>query len=272
MSDLISRKPIFLFFLACFIVSILFLGWLLLPFLSILVLGAVVGGLFYPVYRKMAMHPRIKPQAASLTTCVLIFFVLFVPIVFFIGSLTQQAYGLYQMARSAAISEQINSLLQDTRILEKANAYVADYNIELTGDELKNAASEVAKFVGLYLYDQARSIASNTLAFVINFFLMLMVIYFLLIDGEKLVAYIIDLSPLPSDQENMLILKFNQMASAILVGNGFGGLIQGVAGGMLFWVFGFQSAFLWGSSWACWLFCPSSVSAWYSCPQRFICS
>ena len=246
MGDFIFRNPILWFFLACFIVSFVLLGWLLLPFISIILLGAVVGGLFYPVYRIMAAHPKIRPSIASLATCVLIFFVLFVPIVFFIGSLTQQAYGLYQMARSAAINEQINALLQDTRILERANAYLADFNLEHTGDELKNAASEVAKFVGLYLYDQARSIASNTLAFVINFILMLMVIFFLLKDGESLVAYIVDLSPLPSDQERMLIRKFNEMAGAILVGNGMGGLIQGVAGGLLFWVFGFQSAFLWG--------------------------
>jgi predicted PurR-regulated permease PerM len=246
MGDFTSRNPILWFFLACFLFSIALMGWLLLPFISIIILGAVVGGGFYPVYRMIAGHPKIRPSIASLTTCLIIFFVLFVPIVFFVGSLTQQAYGLYQMARSAAINEQINTLLQDTRILEKANSYLADYNFELTGDELKNAASEVAKFVGLYLYDQARAIASNTLAFVVNFFLMLMVIYFLLIDGEKLVAYIVDLSPLPNDQEHMLIRKFNEMAGAILVCNGIGGLIQGVAGGLLFWAFGFQSAFLWG--------------------------
>ncbi len=246
MGDFVSRKPILWFFLACFLLSIILMGWLLIPFISIIILGAVVGGVFYPVYRKISEQPKIRPSIASLTTCIIIFFVLFVPIVFFVGSLTQQAYGLYQMARSAAINEQINTLLQDTHILEKANAYLADYKIELTGDELKNAASEVAKFVGLFLYDQARAIASNTLAFVVNFFLMLMVIYFLLIDGDKLVAYIIDLSPLPSDQEHMLMRKFNEMAGAILVGNGIGGLIQGVAGGLLFWAFGFQSAFLWG--------------------------
>jgi predicted PurR-regulated permease PerM len=246
MGDFVSRKPILWFFLACFLLSIILMGWLLIPFISIIILGAVVGGAFYPVYRKISEQPKIRPSIASLTTCIIIFFVLFVPIVFFVGSLTQQAYGLYQMARSAAINEQINTLLQDTHILEKANSYLADYKIELTGDELKNAASEVAKFVGLFLYDQARAIASNTLAFVVNFFLMLMVIYFLLIDGDKLVAYIIDLSPLPSDQEHMLMRKFNEMAGAILVGNGIGGLIQGVAGGLLFWAFGFQSAFLWG--------------------------
>ena len=88
------------------------------------------------------------------------------------------------MAKGAVINDQINILLQETQVLEKANTVLAKFNYELTGEEFKNAISEVAKFVGFYLYDQARAVASNTLAFLLSFFLMLLVIYFLLIDGE----------------------------------------------------------------------------------------
>ncbi len=246
MGDLISRNPILWFFLACFLLSIFLLGWLLLPFLPILILGMVISGIFYPLFRLIERHPRIRPSLASLVTCIIIFFVLFVPIVVFVSSLTQQAYGLYQMAKGAVINDQISILLRDSHVLERANSLLAKFNYELTGDEIKQGVSELAKFVGFFLYDQARYIASNTLAFVINFFLMLMVIYFLLLDGDKLVAYVVDLSPLPSDQEWMLISKFNNMAGAILIGNGLGGLIQGVLGGLMFWFFGLPSAFLWG--------------------------
>ena len=246
MGELISRNPILLFFLACFIGSIFLLGWLFLPFIDILILGAVVAGIFYPLYRFINRHPQIRPSLVSLLTCILIFFVLFVPIVFFVGSLTQQAYGLYQKAQGAAINQQIDSLLQQTHVLERANYFLSKFEIEISGEELKKGVTEAAKFVGLFLFEQARAIASNTLAFLINFFLMLMVIYFLLLDGDRLVAYIIDLSPLPTDQEQKLIGKFRDIAGAILIGNGLGGFTQGVLGGMVFWIFGLPSAFLWG--------------------------
>ncbi len=246
MGDLISRYPILLFFIACFLGSLFLLGWLLLPFMAILIMGAVVSGIFYPIYRYIKRHPKIRPSFASMLTCILIFFLLFVPIVFFVGSLTQQAYGLYQKAQGATINQQIDGLLQQSHILDIANNILEKFQIEITGEELKKGVSEAAKFVGLFLFEQARTIASNTLAFVVNFFLMLMVIFFLLLDGDKLVAYIVDLSPLPSDQEFMLISKFSDIAGAILVVNGLGGFIQGLLGGLTFWIFGFPSAFLWG--------------------------
>lgn len=246
MGDLNPRNLILLFFLACFLLSMFLLGWLFKPFFSILILGAVVSGISFPLYSLIGEHPRMSAPMASLLTCLLIFIVLFIPIVFFVSSLTQQAFGLYQMARDAVISDQINTFLNDTQILDRANNYLAHFNYKLTGEELKSAVNEVVRFVAFYLYEQGKTIATNTLAFVVNFIMMLMVIFFLLIDGQKLVAYIIDLSPLPTDQEQMLIGKFREMAGAVLLGNGLAGLIQGGVGGALFAFFGFQSAFLWG--------------------------
>jgi hypothetical protein len=49
MGDRTSQNMILWFFLACFLISISLMGWLLSPFLSILVLGAVVTGVFYPI-------------------------------------------------------------------------------------------------------------------------------------------------------------------------------------------------------------------------------
>lgn len=246
MGDLNTRNPILWFFLACFIGTVFLLGWLLLPFFSILVLGAVISSICLPLYRAICKQPKIRGSIAAFTTCFLLFLVLFVPTVFFVGSLAQQALELYQMAKGAVLNDQINTLLHDTRVLDRVNALLANFNYSITGDEIKNAVSGIVKFVGLFLYEQARDIASNTLAFLVNFFLMLLVVYFLLLDGGRLIAYISDLSPLPNDQERMLIVKFKEMAGAILIVNGLVAIIQGGLGGILFWVFGFQSAFLLG--------------------------
>jgi len=175
-----------------------------------------------------------------------IFLVLFFPIVIFVGILSGEAYGLYQMGRDAVISDQVKSLLQASHLLDKINPFLAHVNIELSGTELNRALSELGKQVGLFLYQQASTIASNVLSFLAYFFFMLMIIYFLLMDGRKLVSFLIDLSPLPTEQEEILISKFKDMTGAILVGNGLAGMIQGVLGGFLFYLFGLKSPFMWG--------------------------
>ena len=232
------------FFLALFLVSAFLLGRLLWPFISVIILAAVVTSLCKPVYT--LLNRKINAPLSSFLTCILLFLILFIPTIFFVGILSKEAYGLYLMGKGAVISDQIKHILETTKILGKINHYLAPFHFKITGVEFNKGISEMGKFVGLFLYQQASAIASNILNFFFYFFFMLLIIYYLLMDGEKLVSFIVDLSPLPREQDEKLIQKFKDMAGAILVGNGLGGLIQGVAGGIVFSIFGLNSPFLWG--------------------------
>jgi predicted PurR-regulated permease PerM len=239
-----SRNAIIWFFLALFLISIYLLGRLLMPFISVLILAAVVSGIFRPVYRSLVRNAR--PGFASFATCALIFIVLFMPIVFFVTTLASEAYDLYQMGRNAVISKQVNALLAGSQVLDRVNQLLAGFNYQITGDELNRALSETGKVVGLFLYQQAQAIASNILNFLVYFFFMLLIIFYLLIDGDRLIDFVKDLSPLPDDQDEKLILKFKDMAGAVLIGNGLCGVIQGGIGGTVFYLFDLNSPFLWG--------------------------
>jgi predicted PurR-regulated permease PerM len=233
-------------FLSLFIGSILMLGWLFWPFLSIIVVAAVVTGLFNPVYRLIHIKNKINPPIASLLTCILIFFILFIPTIYFVTVLSKEAYELYLLGKDAAFADQFKNLIEKNIILERVNLLFSYLNIEVSIEDLKDPVSEVIKSISKFLYDQAMSIASNIFAFFINFFLMLIVCYYLFIDGDRLVSFLVRLSPLPQDQDEKLIRKFKDMVRAILVVNGFSGLIQGALGGGVFWIFGLPSSFFWG--------------------------
>jgi predicted PurR-regulated permease PerM len=131
-------------------------------------------------------------------------------------------------------------------MLEKINEGLARFNLELTGEQINQGITELGKVVGLFVYRQSVSNASNLFKLLVNFFFMLLITYFLLIDGRRLIRFIFDLSPLPDDQEEKLIGKFRDMAGAIIVGNGICAILQGLLGGLVFWLFGLRSPFLWG--------------------------
>jgi predicted PurR-regulated permease PerM len=239
-----TRNLILWVFLFYFLISIVMLGWLLWPFVSTIVLAATVTGIFNPLY--LTINRKLRPVTASLATCALIFCVLFVPVVFFVGIVSKEAYDLYLMARDAALSKHLNQLVKASHLAELVNPFLANFNLELTGNELNQFITDVGRNIGLFLFEQSRLITSNVLSFVVNFFLMLLITFYLFIDQHRLLTFIFNLSPLPDEQDRMLFQKFKDMAGAILVGNGICGLIQGCLGGAAFALFGLRSPFLWG--------------------------
>ncbi|MFH1076937.1 MAG: AI-2E family transporter [Pseudomonadota bacterium] len=237
-------KGIFKSFLVLFLISGILLGRLLWPHINTIVLAFVLTGIFAPINK--ILKKSMRPSWASLIVCFLIFLVVFLPIIFFIGSLAQEASALYEMSKGGAISEQIKELLENNQLIVKASDLLKKYNINIDSDHFNMAISDIGKWVGLYLFEQAKAIASNMINFVFHFTIMLIIIFFLFIDGKKLLDLIINLSPLPREQNERLIAKFEEMAGAIIIGNGVSGTLEGILGGIAFAVLDISSPFLWG--------------------------
>jgi len=204
----------------------------------------VITGIFNPIFRYL--NRKLSPIVSSLITCLIIFLVLFIPVSVFVGILATEAYDLYLTAKDAVLSNPLKDLLENSKIVEEINHILSNFGITITGDELNKGIAELGKAVGLFLYEQARSMTANVFNFVVYFFFMLLIVFYLLIDSHRLATFIVKLSPLPDNQDEKLIEKFKDMAGAILIGNGLGALIQGTLGGAVFALFGFDSPFLWG--------------------------
>jgi len=241
-----SEKAVFFFFLFLFFVSILLTGKLIAPFFDIIILGLVFTSIFIPIYKFFLK--KFSVTLSSIITCSIIFFVIFVPVLFFIGILSKEAYDLYSMAKDAVLRNQLKQLLQNNHALEIINDFFANmgFQTSLSWDDFINHISDIGKFIGLSMFQQASFIASNVFKIISYFCLMLIVVFYLLIDGEKFASYIYNLSPLPDEHNKKILKKFKDMAGAVLIGNGLASLIQGICGGIVFFIFGLNSPFLWG--------------------------
>ena len=246
MNQPVLQKMVFVFFVVLLCTAIYLMGNLLAPFVAVILLGVITAGAFKAVYKIFLR--KLSPTLSSLSTCILIFFVIFIPFVFFLGILSKETLDLYNMAKDAVLSSHLKDILEDTNALDLLNQFFARAGIEklVTWDELISPLSDLGKMLGSTLFQQARFITSNVLGLVFYFGLMMIVVFYMLIDGERFIQYLYDLSPLPEEYDKKIYDKFMGMAEAIMLGNGICGALQGAAGGILFWILGLNSPFLWG--------------------------
>ncbi len=242
------------YFLVVFMISIFFFGRILWPFWSILVLSFLLTNLFRPIYIYFC---RIMPNSlASVFTCLLIIAIVFIPLTFFVFSLTDEALNLYSWGRDSQVGLKLQSFLQESPLIAKLQEQMLEIGFKFDPSQVTQSFTYLVKRGGLLLYNQASGWATNVLQFLFLFFMMILIIFFLLRDQPKLVAYMIRLSPLPEDENHLLIDKFQEIANAVIKGNGICGLVQGILGGVVFSILGLNSPILWGCIMAILAFLP----------------
>ncbi|MBI5557219.1 MAG: AI-2E family transporter [Deltaproteobacteria bacterium] len=235
---------VLLYFLSLMLLATLLMGWLLWPFVSIIILSYLLATIFDPVF--IFLNKKLSPQFSALATCTLIVLLIFVPLVFFVGTLSQEAYALFQVTKGTNLEAKFNEYVENSALLARFKELLAGYGIRI---ELATFGNELSKFGGtlaLFVYNQASAWAANILNFVFKSFMMVLIIFFLLIDRTRLLHYLMLLSPLPDEHEKKLISRFEEISRAVLIGNGICGLIQGVVGGVVFAFWGFSSPVIWG--------------------------
>lgn len=189
-------------------------------------------------------------------TCLLIIAIVFIPLIFFVFALTDEALNLYTWGRDSRVGLKLQVFLQESPIILKLQDQLKEVGFQFNPSQVTDTFSYLVKKGGLLLYNQASAWAANVLQFLFLFFIMILVIFFLLMDQPKLIDYMIRLSPLPEEENHLLINRFQEIANAILKGNGICGLIQGVLGGLIFSLLELNSPLLWGSVMAILAFLP----------------
>ncbi|WP_322102893.1 AI-2E family transporter [Paraburkholderia sp. J41] len=232
------------FYLMLFAVSVA-LCFVLAPFFSTVLWGAILALIFQPVQRRLvAKLGRRRNLAAliTLTTCLLI--VIF-PLTLVAGTLVQQVASAYAQVRGGSLdigayfSQIVHALPQSIQNL------LARYDLmDLPGlqQRLSAGAAQISQFVAT----RAFTFGQNTLQFLVSFGVMLYLFFFLVRDGREISRLIRDAIPLDEQHKLHLIRKFTTVIRATVKGNVAVAVVQGTLGGLALWVLGIQGPLLWG--------------------------
>src|SRR5690606_17897810 len=106
--------------------------------------------------------------------------------------------------------------------------------------------ADLANSLGGLVVGALSSTTMSTVSFVVNFFIFLYTLFFLLMDGPAMIARIKRFVPLPRADRDRLFDKFLSVTRATLKRTIVIGVIQGSLRGLAFSVLGVPGAIFWG--------------------------
>tara|TARA_R110002072_G_scaffold534_2_gene3594 strand:+ start:129255 stop:130322 length:1068 start_codon:yes stop_codon:yes gene_type:complete len=244
MTEQFNRKTVFF---AVFFAAITYLVWLMArPMIGPIIFGAIMAGIFYPLKNKIETKYKVgKVTSSSLVTTIIVLGVL-LPTIFVSISVSKEAIGLYQKIVSGLSQKEVHDFLFGKGFIAQMITEVSELlSIDIDLGLIKEKLLAGIKGISGTLLLGINGIVGNVAGFLFDLTIMLIVSFGLLIEGEYLKKYIFELSPLPSNQEELILSTFNQMNYVTLVCNGVGGVIQGILAGLAFLVVGIDSVVLW---------------------------
>ncbi|EPZ49208.1 PF01594 domain protein [Bacteriovorax sp. BAL6_X] len=234
-------------FFGCIFLLVCYLVWMMAKqMIAPIIFGFVLAGVFNPLNNRFIEKYKLSDNlAATVTSCLIILLVL-IPLIFLSIALSKEALSLYQTIMKAMSHHEVNDFLfgdGPVAVLIKSVSDITGVDIDM--EQVKTTVFGTLKGISGTVISSINSIVGNIITFIFDLAIMMIVVFGIFVEGKRLKTYIFDLSPLPSDQEQKILDKFNQMNYVTLVCNGVGGVIQGVLGGLALWAAGIESVVLW---------------------------
>jgi predicted PurR-regulated permease PerM len=220
-------------------------AWVLWPFYSAILWGTVIAVVFAPLHRRLLRSVRQR-NVAALAAVVMILFLIILPLALITASVLQEAYGVYESINSGEINA--SRYFHEVRdaMPEWASGILDRLGLSDLGAMQERLFTNIAKG-GQFFASQAINIGGSAADFIVNLFIMLYLLFFLLRDGDELLRHIKDSLPLHANQQRALFSKFTTVIRATVKGSVVVAFVQGSLGGVMFWFLGIRPALLWAA-------------------------
>ncbi len=229
------------------VTGLLFVARVLYPFYAVILLALVTAGLVYPFYERTVQVLRGHRRTAAIILCTLLLLAFLGPISMIAQIVSKEAIGFYELTTSQLTNGQFVAQAEKRQAqLDHLNRYLEIVGVRLEASEVYDVLTAVGVNVGSFFYRQGVSVAKGLVRGVFGFFFWVVVLYYFLKDGEALRLWFKETLPLPAVQQDFMVHRFMDMASSLVVGNGFAALLQGTIGGMIFAALGLPGPVLWG--------------------------
>ena len=220
-----------------------YLLWLMLaPFVDVVMWAVVLVVVFQPVHRRLVARTR-SPSTAAVLSCLLVIVVILLPLALVTAAVVRDAANVAQ-----ALQDRKNELLDPTAqtAVGRALRWV-DRFVDIDRLQSHEYLAERARAVSGTVARRTLNLVGGLVGAVVQMFFVIFTMFYLFRDGPRLRSRLRDLLPLDRWQSHEVFLRTKEVIQASVYGSLVIATIQGVLGGLAFWVLDVPSPLLWGA-------------------------
>lgn len=222
-----------------FALTLLFF-FVIAPFVIPVLLGAILTILVYPIYERI---PKTIPRgaAALLVTTAVTLLVLFP----FVGGFVMGVYQIRAWLGDFTINAEFLSQITHAPVWTSASDWLGQY-VPINRQWIQSNALTLLGTIVERLSQLLGSAAAGIPMFLLGFVVVILSVFFLILDGKSLLLFLNSLSPLPSNRTRELYLSFESSCRGVVLGMLASSAAQGALVFFFFFVCGVPHAALWG--------------------------
>ncbi|SON49588.1 AI-2E family transporter [Vibrio tapetis] len=217
------------------------------PYVNSIILAFIISLLMFPVHEWVENKLPNYRNTASVLSCLFLVVIIVLPLLAVFAAIVQQAslfsQNVYHWGTTGGMQEALNHPLI-LQAFDLINEYLPFDAIQ--PQEIAQKVAGLISGFGTQLVAISAKILGDATGFIVDFFLMLFVLFFLLRDHDKIILAIRHILPLSRSQEDRLLAEVEQVSKSAVLGSFLTAIAQGLAGGFGMWLAGFPGLF-WGT-------------------------
>jgi len=218
--------------------------FILRPFMTAILFSIVVTYIFYPFYR--FLNKRLKNKNLSaLIVVILVILVITLPLFFTLNAVSREARINYLLIKQKITSGKIFDVqckASDAQLCKLITSVEGIMQDPHTRYYLETGIQRITE----YLVNNTSNFLLSIPLTVLNFFVVILLIFYLSRDGESLLNKFMDLSPLRRGHQLRIIGKFKEVIRAVVYGHIIIAIIGGIITVIGFYLANVAAPILWG--------------------------
>lgn len=235
-----------IFFAAITILTLYFAYLIIKPYLVQIFLAFVLFFISKPFYHGLAWLLRGNRTLAALLTCLVLGLLITLPLFALINIIAKQALELYSSVGNGLKSDHVWQQISGK--WDFVRSYVENIGLPLPEQaNLEQVLQNTLTWVSQFIYNNAISLVRGFTSYFLNLLLILFLAFFMFLEGDAFIEQITRLSPLDEAHNQEILQVTENTIKATLWGSLIVALVQGVLGGVGFFLFRVPEPVFWGA-------------------------